>query len=607
MFIPFFILIGIIFYFNLKDEPDLGLIVINFIIPISIFYIFKKCIIPYKQNHFLIIIFYLSIIYSFISSGILFAKIDTKLHERPLIKNKIFIEKAKGQVKNIIHFENKTKICFIIKFLKTDNKILDEIILPSSLIKICTYSQNAKIIKIGESVNLYKLTINPLPAPLFKLDYQFARSVYFQNIIGTGYAVNINKTFQTDVLTFFDKINRIRYNFSKLLIEEFGSDVGSIIAAITVGDRSYLAEDLQDNMKKSSIFHLIAISGLHISIFGIFFVSFIKRLSIILFDRHIKYYVIERSSLFISLIAILLYLMFSGVTLSAQRAVIMALIINVAIFKGHQIINRRIINYTIIAILIFQPHSILNPGLQMSIFAVFSLICFNSKRYTNKIKTYINELTFFKTKTNLLKCSTWNNLLNTKMNNKINTKMFHMEHFVNNKINNVNKSDTKLFHVEQFEKNNIYTSNKSLNKNVPRGTFSIGDKIKIQNCSTWNNLKKKKIIQEFKKCSTWNIYIQNKHKYKTNNNQNIKYNKLTILKNKINSLNCSTWNNFLSAFKTKILQIVPRGTIYIFEIVIQTSIPHLAIMPITLFYFQNTTTYTVVANLIAIPLATIIM
>ena len=644
MFIPFFMLIGVIFYFNLKNEPSLNLIIINFMISIFAFYIFKKFIIAYKQNHFLIIIFYLSIMYSFISSGILFAKIDTKLHERALIKNKILIKKAKGQVKNIIHFENQKKICFIIKFLKTDNKIIDDIMLSSSLIKICTYSQYAKIIHVGESVSLYKLTINPLPSPVFKLDYQFARNAYFQNIIGIGYAVNISKTFQTHELTFFDIINQIRYNFSKLLIQEFGSDIGSIIAAITVGDRSYLAEDLQDNMKKSSIFHLIAISGLHISIFGIFFVSFIKRLSIMLFDRHIKYYVIERSSLFISLIAILLYLMFSGVTLSAQRAIIMALIINIAIFRGHQVINRRVINYTIIAILIFQPHSILNPGLQMSIFAVFSLICFNSKKYTNEIKIYINKLTFFKTKTNSLKCSTWNILLNTKIYNK--NRMFHVEHFRQAKRNDIKNENSKLFHMEQFKENNIDTSNNSLNENVPCGTFyiekkninffdemknhdlyknynkrhirsnepnvpcgtfSMRDQIKITNCSKWNNLRKKKIVQKFKKCSTWNIIVKNKYKLQINNNQNIKYNLSTILKKRINSLNCSKWNNFLSTFRTQILQIVPHGTICIFEVAIQTAIPHLAIMPITLFYFQNTSTYTVIANLIAIPLATIII
>ena len=110
---------------------------------------------------------------------------------------------------------------------------------------------------------------------------------------------------------------------------------------------------------------------------------------------------------------------------------------------------------------------------------------------TLKIIQLINIIIFQENiKTNSLNCSTWNNLLNTKINNKINTKMFHVEHFVNNKINNVNKSDIKLFHVEQFEKNNIYTSNKSLNENVPRGTISIRDKIKIQKCSTWNNFQK---------------------------------------------------------------------------------------------------------------------
>jgi len=458
--------IGIIFYFNLKNELAIIKIITNLVITISATYILKK-LVSYKQNRTLIFLFYIFTIYSLISLGIFLAKIDVIRHNKPLIKFRISIENVNGQIKNIIRYEHEIKICFIVKYLHSENSIINKSIIKSSLVKICTYDQNAAQIKVGESVSFRKLTLNPLPLPSFKLDYQFARDSYFQNIIGTGHAMQINKNFQKYKPSIMDKINQERYKFSRYIVEEFGSEIGGIISAITVGDRSFLEEDLKNNMKKSSIFHLIA--------------TFIRRLSAIFFDRHIKYHVIDKIALFSSLIAISLYLTFSGVTLSAQRAVIMAFIVNISIFNGNQIINRKIISYTIITILIFQPHSILNPGLQMSICAVFSLVCFNVKRYTNLLKNYNN--------------------------------LEHINKLTNNKI-----------------------------------------EINLSKCSTWNNLcnKIKKIFGD-------------------------------LIKN------------------------LPRGTFWIFSIIAQTAIPHLAIMPITLFYFQNTSTYTLLTNLIAIPIATIII
>ena len=177
-------------------------------------------------------------------------------------------------------------------------------------------------------------------------------------------------------------------------------------------------------------------------------------------------------------------------------------------------------------------------------------INYNKKIKLKKISNVnkVNKLTFFKTKTNSLNCSTWNNLFNTKINNKskIDNKMFHVEHFEKNNINTSDKSLNKnvprgTFFIKKknidfdsiIKNNDLYKNynNKNIElnyQNVPRGTFSIRDKIKIPNCSTWNNLKKKKIIQKFKNCSTWNNF----QKIQNNNLSNNKYYKqLDILLN----------------------------------------------------------------------------
>ena len=209
-------------------------------------------------------------------------------------------------------------------------------------------------------------------------------------------------------------------------------------------------------------------------------------------------------------------------------------------------------------------------------------INYNKKIKLKKISNVnkVNKLTFFKTKTNSLHCSTWNNVMNIKIDNKTNTQLFHMERCVGNEINNISRPNVQLFQMEQLEKYNVNTLNHSLNENVPHGTFAIRDKIKIQQCSTWNILKKQtlenliysKILQEIqngtkeseimilfrsKNKTTKNlveILKRYKHKIYQKNNNIIKTSKtLEIIKliniivfdsKKTSSLNCSTWNNY---------------------------------------------------------------
>lgn len=393
LFIPILITIGIIFYFNLINEPSTKIIVINFSITLILYILSKKFLIPRYRQGFPILIFYLIIIYSFFSFGILIAKIDTEIHKQKLIDRKYNLCKATGQVKNITIYRDTSRIkfCFIVNDFSFSDLEIDLQIKNKNLIKICTYNKNSNGIEIGDRIIFYNLTLNPLPLPSFPDDYQFARNSYFENIIGTGYAIGVKKDPSINHPIILDRINNIRYKFSQQIVEELGEKVGGIVSAVTVGIRTFIDEDIQLDMKKSSIFHLIAISGLHISLCSIFFIFILGRISTFFLDKYIDYFLIKKVVLLISLIAVLIYLVFSGITISAQRAFIMFAIVNFTIFRGNQVISRKIINYAVIIILIYEPHSILNPGLQMSILAVASLVCFNSKKYIEHLKEFFEE------------------------------------------------------------------------------------------------------------------------------------------------------------------------------------------------------------------------
>jgi competence protein ComEC len=452
--ILFFIICGISLYFNLSYEPKLDFVFITLFISFLSVLITKYFQIE-KRNTFIEYIFYLNICLLSFSFGIFIAKIDTERHKKNLIHKEIILKDVKARVQTIQFYKKQNKSCFKIKNFSNENlRKYSNSKIKNTFLKICSFDKNAKKIKIGDNIIFYGVKLTPFPYPFFANDFQFARNSYFENLIGIGVAKFVIKNIDLkNKKTLFEKINQWRFNFSEHLSEKFGDDVGGIISAITIGDRSYVSDEISDNMKRSSIFHLIAISGLHISFVSLFFTFILTRFFILFSDKYCNYFKMKKIIYFLSLLFATFYLLISGISLSAQRAFLMFLILNIYVYSETQVNTRNIVFWVVLIILITQPHSLLNPGLQMSILAVTSLVFFNFNDY----------------------CSACHNF---KMSHK------------NDRIN--------------------------LIENVPRGTFCM-------------------------------------------------------------------------------------------KIILSVLVPHLAIIPITLFYFQNTSTYSIVANIIAIPLTTFII
>ncbi len=138
----------------------------------------------------------------------------------------------------------------------------------------------------------------------------------------------------------------------------------SLIKAIIAGDKSDLSETTKNLFSEAGIYHIIAISGLHIHIFS----------GIILFITekfHRKY---GKTA---AVILILLYCIFSGASISAVRATIMALIyiFGKFIYRNSNVLNSLAISGFLI--LFFNPLYLFDIGFQYSFGAVLSIVIFS--------------------------------------------------------------------------------------------------------------------------------------------------------------------------------------------------------------------------------------
>ena len=141
------------------------------------------------------------------------------------------------------------------------------------------------------------------------------------------------------------------------------SESGSMVAALLFGERNALSEQTRLNFTRIGISHLLALSGLHLAIICI---GLSKLLSLLRINKKLRYA--------ISIVFVLAYMTFTGLSVSVVRAGIM-LIVAEALFlisKTHDSVTSLVLSVFIICIV--SPFSIYDVSLWLSAFATLGLL-----------------------------------------------------------------------------------------------------------------------------------------------------------------------------------------------------------------------------------------
>jgi competence protein ComEC len=198
-----------------------------------------------------------------------------------------------------------------------------------------------------------------------------------------------------------DFFSRARMMLTNAVTEKMGKKAGGIGSALLTGDKSAISPDIREKFVNSGTAHILAISGLHMSLVAsIFFFTFLK---ISLYLGFIfKKFNARRFAAFLTIAVTYLYLALSGFSPSATRAFIMTTIGLFGIILGKGAISLRSISIAALCMLIFDPASLFLVSFQLSFCAVTALISFyerykyvfpkiifNSKSVIKKAAVYI--------------------------------------------------------------------------------------------------------------------------------------------------------------------------------------------------------------------------
>ena len=149
-------------------------------------------------------------------------------------------------------------------------------------------------------------------------------------------------------------------------------EAGFAVALIT-GERAGLDKETRDALQVSGLAHILAISGLHMSLVagGVFWVV---RALLALWPAIALHWPIKKVAAVSALFAAGFYLLISGQAIATQRAFIMLSVMFLAVLLGRSALSMRNLAIAAIIVLVIAPHAVLTPSFQMSFLAVMGLI-----------------------------------------------------------------------------------------------------------------------------------------------------------------------------------------------------------------------------------------
>lgn len=172
----------------------------------------------------------------------------------------------------------------------------------------------------------------------------------------------------------------VRKNIISFFNSYLSPSQSSLMLGIVFGIKQEMPNGFYDNLKKTGLLHVIAASGMNITMVGGYFASFFS------------FFLRRQIALIFSILGILFYALLAGLEPSIVRASVMGILV-----FGAQIIGRQSLSFLSLFLagffmLIINPSLIFDIGFQLSFMATFGLICFSPLFYlSSKLKSLIKK------------------------------------------------------------------------------------------------------------------------------------------------------------------------------------------------------------------------
>ncbi len=251
---------------------------------------------------------------------------------------------------------------------------------PYYRIKLKNITESGKTHKIGGSVNLYFKDKTELDIgdeikgfANFKNydkdkylieDYNRTKGIYITGYLTDNKTIEIiSKNNRKSRLFFYKVKEKIIENIYKHIENE---KYAGLIVGMILGEKDYIDISVEKMFKNSGLFHIFAVSGMHLTVLsGI----------LMLFLRFLK--LGRRVSSVILICFIICYAFIAGLPMSLIRSGIALILLNIGSLIGEDQDVLTSISFAGLIVVFFNPYSVGDTGFLLSFFATLALVLYN--------------------------------------------------------------------------------------------------------------------------------------------------------------------------------------------------------------------------------------
>jgi competence protein ComEC len=216
--------------------------------------------------------------------------------------------------------------------------------------------------------------LSPPSAPSEPGGFDYRQVAWFERIGGIGYArTPFVEAEGSDTRALGQLAFRIRMASSAYIQKRIPGQDGAFASAILTGDRSGIDRATEEALRLSSLYHIVSISGLHMTLLAAAVFAII-RYGGALVPWLALHWPLKKIAAIVALVAAGAYLVISGSDVAAQRSYVMTATVLVAVLLDRPALTMRSIALAALIVLALAPESLTQAGFQMSFAATIALV-----------------------------------------------------------------------------------------------------------------------------------------------------------------------------------------------------------------------------------------
>lgn len=240
----------------------------------------------------------------------------------------------------------------------------------------------------GQTIT-FRANLMPFSQKTTPYSFDFKRDAFYKGINASGRVVKI-----------MDKKNpkkqwleRLRQKIGNNIRNNMNGPAKELAVALTIGDKNGIPQKIRNYFADSGTSHILAISGLHLSLIAFFLLLFLQFIFCFFPILHEKYPIYKITPC-IAWLFLLLYNFVSGTGYPVQRAFIMVSLFIVGIIIDRRTISLYSVCLAAFFIMILFPECIVNVSFQLSFGAVVPIIAlYEKQQFSNWLSPIVSTVT----------------------------------------------------------------------------------------------------------------------------------------------------------------------------------------------------------------------